>query len=116
MMYTNTDCTVYISTENGYEIVYVQGCYWQEVKAAETKKYGAENADSVKIIIPAEYAKGLDGISKSGSYIAKGVPDIPVTDSIEPLIAGSFPVYEICSVTDHRSGSERVQHITVCGK
>lgn len=113
-MYTNTDCTVFLKTDNGYETVHVEGCYWQEIKAAEVKKYGAENADSVKAIIPLEYTEGLDRITKSGSYIAKGVPDIQITDSIEPLI--DYPVYEICSVTDHRSGSEDVQHITVCGK
>lgn len=114
LMYTNADCTVYAKTDDGYETIHVEGCYWQQIKAAETKKYGAENADSIKAIIPLEYTEGLDRITKSGSYIAKGAPDIVITDSIEPLI--DYPVYEICSVTDHRSGSEDVQHITVCGK
>ncbi len=113
MMYTNTDCTVYVKTDEGYMAVYVPACYWQEVRAAEAKKYGAELADSVKAIIPEEYADGLDNIPHDGSYIAKGIPETEITDSIEQLLSSDHHVYAISSVTDHRSGSAAVRHITI---
>ncbi|MCI5751464.1 MAG: hypothetical protein MR038_03145 [Oscillospiraceae bacterium] len=115
-MYTNTDCTVYVKNDGEYTAIYVPACYWQEVRAAETKKYGAELADSVKAIIPAEYADGLDKLPREGTFIAKGIPGIEITDSIEPLLSADISVFAVSSVTDHRSGSEAVQHITICGR
>lgn len=111
-MFTNTDCTIYPKTENGYDTVHISACYWHEVRADEIKKYGAEAADSVQIIIPLD---SLDGYGTEwkipeNSYIAKGSPEAEVTDCIEPVINEAF---RISSVTDNRSGSAEIRHITI---
>ena len=113
-MYTNTSCTIYSYNGSGYDTISISACYLQEVKANEVKKYGAELADSVKVIIPL-YALG--GYKTSwdippGSYIAEGSPAIAVTDDISPLVDAGLAYY-IKSVTDNRRGSQAVQHITI---
>ncbi|MBQ8569331.1 MAG: hypothetical protein IJ446_08950 [Oscillospiraceae bacterium] len=117
-MYTNTDCTVYSKHEEGYAAVYIPACCWEEIKAHEVKKYGAELADDIKVIIPLSSLTGYktEWDIPEGSYIAKGSPDIDVTDSIEPLISSNGDVYSVSSVTDNLRGSEAVRHITVYGR
>ncbi len=111
-MYTNSDCTVYSKTENGYKAIYISGCYFQEVKATEIKKYGAELADSIKVIIPSEFLSGYksEWDIPEGSYIGRGCPGFDFSETIEPLLNSVFAVN---SVTDHLSGSDDVRHITV---
>lgn len=111
-MYTNTSCTIYAKNGSGYDTVRISACYWQEVRAVEVKKYGAELADSVKVIIPlsALGGYGSEWSIPEGSYIAEGSPDTVITDDISPLIDS---VYAVRSVTDNRRGSENIQHITI---
>ena len=116
-MYTNTSCTIYAKNENGYDTIHISDCYWQEIKAYEVKKYGAELADSVKIIIPkyalCDYLTGWK--IPEGSYIIEGSPEITITDDISPLIeAGN--VFAVHSVTNNLRGSEEIQHITILAR
>ena len=115
-MYTNTSCTIFSKNDTGYDIIPISACYWQEVKAHEVKNYGAELADSVKIIIPLSALGGYKSGWKitEGSYIAEGetTSGLPQIDSIEPLIE-SGEVFSIRSVTDNLRGSENIQHITI---
>lgn len=116
-MYTNTDCTIYAKTDSGYDTIHISACYWQEIKAVDIKKYGAELADSVKIIIP-KYALGgypTEWNIPEGSYIIEGSPEIAITDDISPLIeAGN--VFAVHSVTNNLRGSEEIQHITILAR
>lgn len=115
-MYTNGDCTLYVAGCSGYRSIYVPACYMQDISAAQIKKYGADIADSVKVIIPQEHCEGLDKLPREGVYIVKGAPDVEITDSIEPLITADIPLYAVTSVTAHFSGSVGIRHITICGK
>ena len=122
-MYTNTSCTIYAKTDSGYDTIHISDCYWQEIKVYEVKKYGAELADSVKIIIP-KYAlgdyldvtvEGFDWKIPEGSYIIEGSPEITITDDISPLIeAGN--IFAVHSVTNNLRGSEEIQHITILAR
>lgn len=112
-MYCNTDCTIYVSLpEGGYKTVHIPGCYWQDVKAIETKKYGAEQADNIHAVIPLSSLEGYgtEWDITEGSYIARGKPAAEVTESIEPVLDC---VLMIRSVTDSRSGSAAVRHISI---
>lgn len=113
-MYTNTSCTIYAYNGSGYNTVNISACYFRQVKANEVKKYGAELADAVQVIIPI-YALGgykTEWDIPEGSYIAEGTPSAAVTDDISPLVnAGG--AYYIRSVTDNLRGSPAVRHITI---
>lgn len=112
-MFCNTDCTIYMSLpEGGYKTVHIGACYWQDVKAYEAKKYGAELADNIHAVIPlaALAGYGTDWSITEGSYIARGAPAAEVTDSIEPVMELAYPIR---SVTDSRTGSAAVQHISI---
>lgn len=116
-MYTNTNCTIYTKTDSGYDTIHISACYWQEIKAVDIKKYGAELADSVKIIIP-KYALGgypTEWNIPEGSYIIEGSPVIAITDDISPLIV-SGNVFAVHSVTNNLRGSEEIQHITILAR
>lgn len=116
-MYTNTNCTIYAKTDSGYDVIPISACYWQSVKAHEVKKYGAELADSVKIIIPKIALGGYpeEWNIPEGSYITEGSPEITITDDISPLIE-TENVFAIHSVTNNLRGSEEIQHITILAR
>lgn len=111
----NDTCTLFIKTDDGYKTVYVSACYIMDVKAHETKKYGSDNADSLKIIIPAFSVE--DGLKiTEGSFVSCGEALVTVTDDITVLVKNNVDFYLITSVSDHLAGSDKLQHITIGAK
>lgn len=106
-MYTNTDCTIFLNTDSGFDRLYISACYMQSVRAEEIKKYGAEAADSIKVIIPYRLIEGEE--IPEGSYIAEGIPE---TADMTELIRNNI-VFYITSVTPHKAGSSGIHHVTI---
>jgi len=114
-VYTNTSCTIYAKTDSGYNIIPIPACYFREVKAQEVKKYGAELADSVKVIIP---LAALDGYKTAwdipeGSYIMEGTSTSETSVSSIAELVEAGVVFSINSVTNDLRGSDAVKHISI---
>lgn len=98
-MTVNGRCTVFRAAGRGIEKVGVFDCMWQEVRAAEVKKYGEENADTAKVFIP-DIAADI----RKGDYIFFGEMSDP-TD--KELYSG----LHVHSITVNNFGSQNMRHI-----
>ena len=127
-MITNASCTLYNALEDGtYKRTYIPAVFWRDVKAEEIKKYGAENASSVSVMIfadqlhdyvsPADFSgEGWTADTRSDTYIVKGECNIDVTDGISVLYENCRDVYKVSSAVENLYGSPELWHIRIEGK
>lgn len=126
-MIVNSSCTLYNTLPNGtYKRTYLPAVFWRNVKAEEIKKYGAENASSVAVMIfadqlhdyvsPADFfGAGWTADTRNDTYIVKGECNVEVTDDISVLYKNSREVYKVRSATENLYGSSELWHIRVEG-
>lgn len=127
-MIVNASLTLYNTLEDGtYKRTYLPAVYWRDVKAEEVKKYGAENASSVSVMIfsdqlydyvsPADFSgEGWTVDTLNDTYIVKGECNIPVTDDISVLYENCREVYKVSSAVENMYGSAELWHIKIEGK
>lgn len=127
-MIVNASLTLYNALENGtYKRTYIPAVYWRDVKAEEVKKYGAENASSVSVMIfsdqlydyvsPANFSgEGWTVDTLNDTYIVKGECNAPVTDDISVLYQNCREVYKVSSAVENMYGSAELWHIKIEGK
>lgn len=126
-MIVNASLTLYNTLPDGtYKRTYLPAVFWRNVKAEEIKKYGAENASSVAIMIFADqlhdYVKpedfsgaGWTADTRNDTYIVKGECNVEVTDDISVLYENSHEVYKVRSATENLYGSPELWHIRIEG-
>ena len=127
-MITNASCTLYNTLEDGsFKRTYLPAVFWRDVKAEEIKKYGAENASSVSVMIfadqlhdyvsPADFSsEGWTADTKNDTYIVKGECNIDVLDGISVLYENCRDVYKVSSAVENLYGSPELWHIRIEGK
>ena len=127
-MITNASCTLYNALEDGtYKRTYLPAVFWRDVKAEEIKKYGAENASSVSVMIfadqlhdyvsPADFSgEGWTADTRNDTYIVKGECNIDVLDGISVLYENCRDVYKVSSAVENLYGSPELWHIRIEGK
>jgi hypothetical protein len=127
-MITNASCTLYNTLEDGtYKRTYLPAVFWRDVKAEEIKKYGAENASSVSVMIfadqlhdyvsPANFSgEGWTADTQSDTYIVKGECNIDVSDGISVLYENCRDVYKVSSAVENLYGSPELWHVRIEGK
>lgn len=98
-MTTNGICTIARAKETGNYIVWQGKCMWQEVRAAEVKKYGEARADKAAVFIP-----DTDAAVSEGDMIIFGEYDADktVTDGLT-----------VMGITVRRFGSPDMQHTEI---
>lgn len=52
-MLTESCCTLYLRSGEGFDRYFVPACHWQESKAANVLKSGIQDADGITVYIPA---------------------------------------------------------------
>lgn len=126
-MIVNASLTIYNTLPNGtYKRTYLPAVFWRDVKAEEIKKYGAENASSVSVIIfsdqlydyvsPADFSgAGWTADTLNDTYIVKGECNVEVTDDISVLYKNSREVYKVRSATENLYGSPELWHVRIEG-
>ncbi len=126
-MITNASCTLYNTLPDGtYKRTYLPAVFWRDVKAEEVKKYGAENASSVAVMIfadqlhsyvsPADFVgAGWTADTLNDTYIVKGECNVEVTDDISVLYKNCREVYKIKSAVENLYGSPELWHIRIEG-
>lgn len=126
-MIVNASLTLYNTLPNGtYKRTYLPAVFWRNVKAEEIKKYGAENASSVAVMIfadqmhsyvsPADFSgAGWTADTLNDTYIVKGECNVEVTDDISVLYKNSREVYKIKSAVEDFYGSSELWHIRIEG-
>lgn len=126
-MIVNASLTLYNTLPDGtYKRTYLPAVFWRNVKAEEIKKYGAENASSVAVMIVADqlhdYVKpedfsgaGWTADTQNDTYIVKGECNVKVTDDISVLYENSREVYKVRSATENLYGSPELWHIRIEG-
>lgn len=127
-MITNASCTLYNALEDGtYKRTYLPAVFWRDVKAEEIKKYGADNASSVSIMIfsdqlhdyvtPEDFSgEGWTVDTKNDTYIVKGECSIDVIDGISVIYENCREVYKVCSAVENLYGSPELWHVRIEGK
>ena len=127
-MITNASCTLYNTLPDGtFKRTYLPAVFWRDVKAEEVKKYGAENASSVSVMIfadqlhnyvpPAEFlGEGWTADTINDTYIVKGDCNIDVTDGISMIYDSCRDVYKVCTAVENLYGSPELWHIRIEGK
>lgn len=127
-MITNASCTLYNALEDGtYKRTYLPAVFWRDVKAEEIKKYGADNASSVSIMIfsdqlhdyvtPEDFSgEGWTADTKNDTYIVKGECSIDVIDGISVIYENCREVYKVCSAVENLYGSPELWHVRIEGK
>lgn len=127
-MITNASCTLYNTLPDGtFKRTYLPAVFWRDVKAEEVKKYGAENASSVSVMIfadqlhdyvpPAEFSgEGWTADTINDTYIVKGDCNIDVTDGISMIYDNCREVYKVSSAVENLYGSPELWHIRIEGK
>jgi len=122
---TNTPLTIYNQLEDGsFKRTVLPAIFWRNVKAQETKKYGAENASSVVVMIfhdqlndyvPPESFNGTgwtaDG--EAETYICKGAVDIEAVNGISDVMSAVRDCYRVSSSTENLYGSPSSQHLKI---
>lgn len=74
-MTTNASCTIFRQRADGtYQRIFYPAVMWQENKNIATRKFGAQNADKVRLWIPLKCPEPLEG-----DIIVKG----EISDSIK---------------------------------
>ena len=127
-MITNASCTLYNALEDGtFKRTYLPAVFWRDVKAEEIKKYGAENASSVSVMIfadqlhdyvsPADFSgDGWTADTINDTYIVKGECNIDISDGISVLYENCRDVYKVSSAVENLYGSPELWHIRIEGK
>lgn len=127
-MITNASCTLYNTLPDGtFKRTYLPAVFWRDVKAEEIKKYGAENASSVSVMIfadqlhdyvtPANFSgEGWTADTQNDTYIVKGDCNIDVTDGISMIYDSCRDVYKVSSAVENLYGSPELWHIRIEGK
>ncbi len=132
-MITNTGITIYnlipdeSSEAERYKRTYVSACFWRNVKAKETKKYGAELASSVSVMIFKDMLLGYvspesftgDGWTVDGenkTYICKGNCPVEVQQSINEVIDSYRETYHAWSSLEALFGSDGLHHLEIEGR
>ena len=127
-MITNASCTLYNTLPDGtFKRTYLPAVFWRDVKAEEIKKYGAESASSVSVMIfadqlhdyvpPAEFSgEGWTAATINDTYIVKGDCNIDVTDGISMIYDSCHDVYKVCTAVENLYGSPELWHIRIEGK
>lgn len=127
-MITNTPLTIYNQLEDGsYKRTVLPAVFWRNVKAQETKKYGAENASSIVVMIfhdqltnyvPPESFNGTGWTvdAEAETYICKGTVDIDVVNGISDVTSAVRDCYRVSASTENLYGSESLQHLKVEAK
>ena len=116
-MITNASCTLYNALEDGtFKRTYLPAAFWRDVKAEEIKKYGAENASSVSVMIfadqlhdyvsPSDFSgDGWTADTINDTYIVNGECNIDISD-----------VYKVSSAVENLYGSPELWHVRIEGK
>lgn len=124
-MITNTPLTIYNQLEDGsYKRTVLPAVFWRNVKAQETKKYGAENASSIVVMIfhdqltnyvPPESFNGTGWTvdAEAETYICKGAVDIDVVNGISDVMSAVRDCYRVSASTENLYGSENLQHLKI---
>ncbi len=128
-MIVNASLTLYNTLPDGtYKRTYLPAVFWRNVKAEEIKKYGADNASSVSVMVFADqlhdYVKAelFDGDgwtvdTKHDTYVVKGECYTEISaDSVSELYEQNREVYKICSATENLYGSVDLWHVRFEGK
>lgn len=127
-MIVNASCTIYNALGDGtFKRTYLPMVFWRNVKAEQVKKYGAENASSVSVMIFADqlhdYVKaelfsgeGWTADTHNDTYIVKGECQTDVTDDIGVLYENCREVYKVCSAVENLYGSPELWHVRIEGK
>ena len=127
-MITNASCTLYNTLEDGtYKRTYLPAVFWRDVKAEEIKKYGAENASSVSVMIfadqlhdyvsPSDFSgEGWTADTINDTYIVKGECNIDVSDGISAIYENCRDVYKVSSAVENLYGSPELWHVRIEGK
>ena len=127
-MITNASCTLYNTLPNGtFKRTYLPAVFWRDVKAEEIKKYGADNASSVSVMIfadqlhdyvsPVDFSgEGWTADTINDTYIVKGDCNIDVTDGISMIYDSCRDVYKVSSAVENLYGSPELWHIRIEGK
>lgn len=127
-MIVNASCTLYNTLPGGtFKRTYLPAVFWHNVKAEEIKKYGADNASSVSVMIfsdqlhdyvsPEDFSgEGWTADTHNDTYIVKGECNIEVTDDISVLHESCREVYKACSAVENLYGSPELWHVRIEGK
>lgn len=127
-MITNGGCTIYNQLEDGtFKRTYLPTVFWRNVKAEQTKKYGAENASSVSVMVFADqlhdYVKaesfnggGWTADTLNDTYIVKGDCNTEVLDDIGALYDNNREVYKVCTAVENLYGSADLWHVRLEGR
>lgn len=128
-MIVNASLTLYNTLPDGtYKRTYLPAVFWRNVKAEEIKKYGADNASSVSVIVFADqlhdYVKAelFDGDgwtvdTKHDTYVVKGECYTEISaDSVSELYENNREVYKICAAVENLYGSVDLWHVRFEGK
>lgn len=127
-MITNTSCTIYNKLEDGtFKRTYHPAIFWRNVKSEQIKRYGADNASSVSVMVFAnqlsDYVKaenfdgnGWTADTNNDTYIVKGECYIDVFDDISELYRNCREAYKVCDVIENLYGSSNLWHIKIEGK
>ena len=126
-MITNASLTLYNTLPDGtYKRTYLPAVFWRDVKAEEIKKYGAENASSVSVMIfsdqlhdyvsPEDFSgNGWTADTLNDTYIVKGECNVEVADDISVLYENCREVYKSCSAIENLYGSPELWHVRIEG-
>lgn len=122
-MYTNTDITVYIDTDNGYERHYIYGVFWEGEKAANLLKSGMTVSDAVTIYIPkSSIPEGLK-LREGKDLIVKGICPFEFDNTGGETVSKSlknlrrdYRVLVVSVIDEKYYGSEAMQHIQLSCK
>ena len=128
-MIVNASLTLYNTLPDGtYKRTYLPAVFWRNVKAEEIKKYGADNASSVSVMVFADqlhdYVKaelfdgdGWTADTQHDTYVVKGECYTDITaDSVSALYENNREVYKICAAVENLYGSVDLWHVRFEGK
>lgn len=127
-MIVNSSCTIYNMLEDGtFKRTFLPAVFWRNVKAEEIKKYGADNASSVSVMIfadqlhdyvnPEDFSgNGWTADTRNDTYIVKGECNIEVTDDSSVLYDNCREVYKVSSAVENLYGSPELWHVRIEGK
>lgn len=106
-MITNADATIYLSTECGFDCVYLPAVMWQGSASASRSASGERGSDSTRIFIPLDALKGIP----KGSYIVRGTCDYLYSQE-HPIaeLSRDYGALTITAVTRCDYGSLSGQH------
>lgn len=127
-MIVNSSCTLYNMLEDGtFKRTFLPAVFWRNVKAEEIKKYGADNASSISVMVfadqlhdyvsPEDFSgEGWTADTRNDTYIVKGECNIEVTDDISVLHENCREVYKVSSAVGNLYGSPELWHVRIEGK